>query len=570
MMRAVERSVAVRISGRVILLVEWMVLVALLAPGAAHAAPTALPIIVLKARVGMPDPAAPDIGTEVINDQFEAEGFAARPETIARILGGRIPRAGILDRGVSAAEIMHPIELGYDDWSKGLFADAIKKLRSAKERIFRNPGLLVTDTKNLDSTFKGLVALSLSLQRTGKHAEAAETMAELVRIFRTRPVSRADWGRPAEEYWRAVAKPILAGGTGQLYVTTGNDHAVVFVDGQIRGVGKAEVADLVPGSHRVLVQVPSTAGLQYELEVKANENTNLDASWDVDSALAVSGPWIGFVFATEAERNGEAPRAAELARRWGQSMVVVVGTLRIQGALVLIGTLYRASGTLVRSAATTLEGDISEQVRRLARYLADGTVGSGLKVISPDVGASTPALAVIGDVPRSTWIAKAVGGAGALTITIGVVEYLRNPYDVAQPGNGRDDGRDLLVGTMVAGSLLLGGGVYLWLRESQSATDLPAGLAGVGIASIAAGTALYFTSQEPGPQESSSIRDTATEGLVLGVSGLALTGVGLWLMYHDSGHAADPGDVSSRSRGTWVPAASIESSRAFVGLRGSF
>lgn len=551
-------------------LVGELVLVAFLVAGTVDAAPAAQPIIVLKARVGVPDPNEPDPMTSGINDQFEAEGFAARPETIARLLGGRLPRPGILDRGLSAAEIMHPIELGYDDWSKGLFADAVKKLRPAKERIFRNPGLLVTDTKNLDSTFKGLVALSLSQLRTGKPNDAAETMAELVRIFRTRPVSRTDWGRPAEEYWRTIAKPVLTGGTGQLYVTTGNDHAVVFVDGQIRGIGKGEVADLVPGTHRVLVQVPSTAGLQYEVEVKANENTNLDVKWDIDSALAVNGPWIGFVFATEAERNREAMLAGDLAQRWGgQRMVVVVGTLRIQGALVLIGTLYGTGGKLIRSAATTLEGDITEQVRRLARYLSDGTVGTGLKLISPDHDEAVPALMVSAERPRSTLIAKGVGAAGLAAITIGAVEYLRNPYDVTKPNSGGDDGRDSFVGIMLGGSVLVGGGVYLWLRESESASYLSAGLVGAGAASITAGTVLYLTDQDPDPQEPRFIRDTATSGLVLGASGVALTGVGIWLMYRDKDGVADT-TVASRPRPSLVPQISVTASRAFVGLRGSF
>jgi hypothetical protein len=553
--------------------VRVIVLAALVAPSAADAAPAAQPIIVLKSRIGVPESKDRDVLTPIIDEQFEAEGFAATPETIARILGGRMPRSGILDRGLTAADIMHPIELGYDDWSKGLFADAVKKLLPAKARIFHNPGLLVTDTKNLDSTFKGLVALSLSQLRTGKPNEAAETMAELVRIFRVRPVSRTDWGRPAEEYWRSISKPVLAGGTGQLYVTTGNDHAVVFVDGQIRGIGKAEVADLVPGSHHVLVQVPSTAGLQYGVEIRANDNTNLDVRLDVDSALAATDAWIGLVFATEAERNKEAVLAGELAQRWGsQRMIVVVGTVRMQGTLVLVGTLYRAGGKLIRSAGTTLDSDMPAQVRRLARYLADGTVGSGLKVMSQDPRQPAPSLTMKAEHEhaRSTVIGKTVGGVGLVALSFGAVEYLRHAYDFRKPPNGEDDGRAPYVGTMVGGSLLLGGGVYMWFRDSQSTTHLPAGLVGLGAASILAGSVLYLTDQDLGPTAPPFIRDTATVGVVLGASGAALTSAGLWLMYRDRHGAADSRGVAARSRASWVPAVAVEASRTVVGLCGSF
>jgi hypothetical protein len=296
-------------SGCAMWLIRAIMLLALVTPTAAYAVPAAQPIIVLKGRVGLPgvnEAKGTDGIAAVIDEQFEAAGFASRPATIARILGGRLPRPGVLDRGLSAADLIRPIELGYSDWSKGLFADAVNKLVPAEEMLLRNPGLLVTDTKNQDSTFKGLVALSLSQMRINHPDDAARTMTETVRIFRTRPVSRGDWGRSAEEYWRNIARPVLAAGTGQLYVTTGNEQAVIYVDNQIRGIGKAAVADMVPGLHHVLVQVPSTAGLQYAVELKANENTNLDVKWGIENALTVTEPWIGFVFASEAERAREA------------------------------------------------------------------------------------------------------------------------------------------------------------------------------------------------------------------------------------------------------------------------
>jgi hypothetical protein len=35
--------------------------------------------------------------TALIDDEFEAEGFAARPSSVESVLGGRLPRPGILD-----------------------------------------------------------------------------------------------------------------------------------------------------------------------------------------------------------------------------------------------------------------------------------------------------------------------------------------------------------------------------------------------------------------------------------------------------------------------------------------
>src|SRR3954449_4450001 len=86
---------------------------------AAHGAPASEPIIVLNARVGASAPNEIDQITPVLDDELEARGFAAKPATIARILGGRMPRPGILDPGLTVADIIHPIELGYDDWAQG-------------------------------------------------------------------------------------------------------------------------------------------------------------------------------------------------------------------------------------------------------------------------------------------------------------------------------------------------------------------------------------------------------------------------------------------------------------------
>jgi hypothetical protein len=168
-------------------------------------------IIVLHARVGSLSPAPVDDVTSLVNEQFEAEGFAAQPKTISSLLGGQLPRPGILDPGLTAAEIIHPVELGYDDWTQGLFAEAEKKLAPALSRIYRNPALLVADTKNLDVVFKALVALALSQAKLGKAAESAETMLELIRMFGSRPLSRADYGPPAEKLYRTISKLLASG-----------------------------------------------------------------------------------------------------------------------------------------------------------------------------------------------------------------------------------------------------------------------------------------------------------------------------------------------------------------------
>jgi hypothetical protein len=552
---------------------RWLVHAAfasvLAASGAAHGAPAGEPIIVLNARVGSSAPNEIDHITPLLDDELEARGFAAKPSTIARILGGRIPRPGILDPGLTVADIIHPIELGYDDWAQGLFAEAEKKLVPAIAKVNRNPALLVADTKNLDATFKALVALALSQSKLGQASQSAETMTNLIRVFRTRPISRAEYGPPAEQLYRTIAKQILASGTGQLYVTTGNEQAVVFVDGQIRGIGKAAVADVISGQHHVFIQVPATAGLQYEVEVRANEDTNLNVVWDVDTAVKVTEPWIGLVFTTEAERGKEAMFAGELARRWGgQGVIAVVGTLQLQGRPALIGTIYRAGGTIFRSAVTTLDGDRVTNIRSLAKYLADGTVSPELNVI-PNGGKEPvrvlAARASLGP-PTATAPAKAVGAAGLLAITTGGVLYVTGHPD----GSVLEDRRTVAVQVVVGGSVVLGAGTYLWLREARSTSRLTAAVVGAGASALIAGGVLYFTDEDP-RSDSRYYRNTERTGLVVGTAGLAMTGIGLWLLHREGKEAGTSGgsEAARRHRAS-TPIVAAGPGRALLGWAGSF
>lgn len=550
-----------------------LALVIATAPSHAHAdADRASPIILIKTRMAA-SPISDELNT-LIDDQFEAEGFAARPVSIETLLNGRLPHPGILDAGVTTADLMQPLDIGYDEWAHGLFAQAEKTLAPALVRLNRNSALLVTDTKNLDTIFKGYAAMALSQEKLGKTKQSVASMTQLIRIFRSRPPSRSEFGPPGEQLYNRVYRPLEAEGTGSLLITTGNSHAVIYVDNQIRGIGKAEVSDVIPGIHHILVQVPSTAGLQFVREVNAHETTTLDIDWDVETSLSVTPMWIGYVLANEAERNQEAAHAGALARRWGaRGMLAVVSTYEMQGQLVLVGTLYRAGGAVMRSGLATLVGDRTEQVRKLARFLSDGTPSPGVKVIAqpkeaPEVIASSSSAPSSG---RTTWPGFAVTGAGALTVAVAGVVYAVLPADDhTQPTY--DDKRTSAVVAMAGGSVVLGAGTYLYLRESQGVGFWPAALLGAGVTGLVSGPTYYFTREDPNTSGyvRKYYRGTGPLGVALGASGLVLTGAGLWLWHREHG-APDAGEQAARHGGTEsAPIVSVDGNHATVGWAGSF
>jgi len=429
------------------------------------------PILVLESYVGQ-RPANADAVMAPLLDELEQRGFATRPASILELAGGAAPRPGVLDADTSSAEITQRAESGYEAYTRGRFADAEAALTRAIERIHRNPALLVLDTSNLDATFKILVALALSQAKRGDTGGSVATMTELIRTFRHRAISRVDYGPDAEQFYRAVAGQVQALDRGELSISVASDQAVIFVDGQIRGLGKAALVDLLPGVYRVFIQVPATPGRQYAVEVTAGRHTVLRVDWELDSSLWLTDGWVGFVFATEAERARQAGFAGTLARRWGGGTpLAVLGMTQLSGKPAITGHLYDATGRVVRGAGVVLgergeassvgvgaePGDAS-RLRALARYLADGVPAAGVHVLHD-------------------------GGSA--------------------PGDGALDPR---------------AGVRL----------APRVLVGAGAAALVAGSVLYAIDQDPaGP--SSVYRNTAPAGIAVGAVGLAAVSVGLWL-----------------------------------------
>jgi hypothetical protein len=356
-------------------------------------------------------------------DELEARGFAARPASVLPWLGGRAPRPGVLDHDRTAAEITQPADTGYEAYTRGKFAEAEAALRAALEQVHRNPALLALDTTNLNATFKILVGLALSQARRGDTTGSVATMVELIRTFRGQPITRADYGPDAEQLYRAVWKQVQTMGRGQLSITVESDQAVIFVDGQIRGLGKATLVDLIPGVYRVFVQVPTTMGRQYALEVSANQRASLHVDWELDSTLWVTEPWIGFVFATEAERAKQAGFAGKLVRRWSDGeLIAVVGMGRLQGKPSVTGSLYDLGGNVVRSAAVALDdlldATAEPRLRSLARFLDEGIAGEGVSEIQD--AAPVPGSVRASD-PQVRWVPTILVGAGAAAVVAGGV-----------------------------------------------------------------------------------------------------------------------------------------------------
>jgi tetratricopeptide (TPR) repeat protein len=400
----------------------------------AQAAPDGKPpILVFEAHVGPRTEAAERV-LGPLRDALESHGFAARPETILKIAGGNAPRPGIMDPGITASAIAQRVDDGYIDYTQNNFEAAIKTLNEAIRLIHRNPGVLALDTGNSRLVIKAYVSLANSHARLGHAAESVAAMTELIRTYPSLAVTSASFGPEAERLYRGVWKHVRSTGRGQLAITAGHPQALIFVDAQIRGIGTASLGDLIPGRYRVFIHVPGTAGRQYEIDVRPNEDSKLDISWNVDSSLLISDPWIGFQFLNEAQRGRESLLAGALARRWDAGEIVaVIGLMKLQDKPAVIGTLYRTDGKVIRSALLSLDEVDTARLIALAQFLADGTPAGDLEILA---GAAAPAASVHArgakrapGARRARWVIY--GGAAAVAVGAGL--FLIDEDGVTKP-----------------------------------------------------------------------------------------------------------------------------------------
>ena len=381
----------------------------------------------------------------------------------------------MLDIGKTAGDIVTLSQRGFEAFSKAQYKDAAAMLGLAVDQIERNPGLLVLDAANARPTFQAFVGLALSQARLGNTVASIETMTELLRSFSTQVVDRAEYGPQAEQLFRDVQKQTRAMIRGRLDITVDDRRAMIFVNGELRGTGQAALTELIPGTYRVFIHVPGTSGRQYRVSVRSGDLSKLEVSWPVDSTLIISEAWVGFVFASEAERENAPIYAGALARRWGQKTIVIVETLQLQGAQVLHGSIYGAEGEVIRSAVVTLDGD-QAKLRALASFIADGTSSPDLTVVTEVDRRRDPRTDVRSrgtNVPAWPFLA---GGAIALGVGISLLALDEDFGHVDDHGVRPPYYRDTApfgVAVGLAGVASVGFGLWWWRhhgRESSTPT----------------------------------------------------------------------------------------------------
>lgn len=139
------------------------------------------------------------------------------------------------------------------------------------------------------------------------------------------------------------------------------------------------------------------------------------------------------------------------------------------------------------------------------------------------------------------------------------------------------DKRTPVVWAMTGASVVLGVGVYSWARETRPAGVVTSAALGTGIAAIVAGTELYLTDQDesrllPDVYVRQYYRDSAMIGAILGASGVALTGFGLWRLRRETSASSAGRSVTADQEllQSAVPMLSVTPEHAVIGWAGTF
>ncbi len=283
-----------------------------------------------------------------------------------------VPRPSVIDAKVAAAYIVDQIELGYRAVLQGRdFKAASQTLASALRLAHENPGVFLGDANLRTEITRALVALGVSLNRTGELAGAKEAFTDLSRMLGAQPLR--GYGREAERLYDAVNTGLAKGPRGRLSISVSPSDAQVYVNDEGTSRGNRFSAEMIPGRHRFVVAMRDRS-LSYEVNVDPNKETALELDWEFEQSLVVSESWVGFRLRTPLDRARSLAFAKSFLSRSSRierdTTAIALRLDKVCGRPALVGVRYNFVAKSQQVSGTVLLGKQDElKLRTLARFL---------------------------------------------------------------------------------------------------------------------------------------------------------------------------------------------------------
>lgn len=365
------------------------------------------------------------------------------------------------------------------------------------------------------------------------------------------PIERGQFGAETFDFFSEAKRDAASAKRATVDVRL-DGGGVIYINGEYANVGK--LAKQVPsGSTSILIrwgEGPNGRDVSrfYRRTLRPGDRYDLVTSRALEEAVHTKD-WCCFQFKDSTERERELLPATV---RVSASRTVVLGFVRDERGLVLDGQSFVGgqpdrNARVEVSATEARRGDLGRfLVRSLDQFRDDGAKKRSSIAEKGRPVADTVALVV---------------GSGLL---VGGVAW--NALAKADGFNRSSltDANIQSFGLASIGSLVLGGGVSLWMKHEHRASWASAGAVGFGVAATFSG-ALLIGMDEDEDSLQPHYYDTAMLGGVVTAVGLSSLVAGA-LLYSPSVHADD----WSRPWGRWASFAILGLGVAGVGLTGNY
>lgn len=334
-------------------------------------------VVLLEAYVG-PRPANASTVLAPLYAALEVQGMVVQPHAVRALAREGATRSAITDPSLSPASLVDRVTRATELLHKRSYGAAAGLFESALSDAYASPGLLVADRTGHAAMMDAWIGLATSRVRMGDHSGAEQAMQEVVRSFPDQETNvRNGYGAEPAERYRSARKQLQARGAGKLVVTTNDPSALIYVNEGARPQNAIFEADALPGTHRVLVQLPGTTGWRYDVVIEPNQKAQLDLDVRFLAAVVRSDAWIGFSFSNlEDARRNLVTYAGRLLAASEHQALILVSLTAWNGQPAVVASLYRLdTGAHVRGFLVALDG--REDAARL-RSLANGLVDKEL------------------------------------------------------------------------------------------------------------------------------------------------------------------------------------------------
>jgi len=377
-----------------------------------------------------------------VREELSARDFTTGQELAKQIASGLSEPGTVLGER-QLERVSDLLRRGHQDCLSGQWRKAVEELTRGVAMFLAAPATMVRAQPHRDQFFGALVDLARSHSKLGEQKEAARAMAEVLRTFPSRELSRAEYPPDVHALFRQVARDLRNQGLGRLRINV-DAGTMVFVNERLIGLGEVELSDVLPGLYRIYVQQGERRGRVHRVAVEEGGKTAIALRWTLEASLRESPPFVGFEFASEEERSAhEATCAVDVARAVNAPSVAIVGIREHSGRRAIVGVvLSMETGKPIRSGAISVEPlpPSAEKIRALGRFL--GGDESAAKLFREDIVAEPPRAPPMADHPGARWYHDKLGwvlfGGGALVALAGG-GFLLNASDLYDEADNESD-----------------------------------------------------------------------------------------------------------------------------------